>query len=283
MPSNVYCNRARTRSRPISRVIIAGMLAIASISAFSSEKYPKPIQEALDAGVEVVHSFPAASGLTGWVLSQDGHHSIVFTTGDNKTLLIGTLIGEGGENLSDQYESKFFSNSDTTTLFQSLEKSSYVVEGATTGAKSLLYVFVDANCPYCHYTWKALQPYEKAGLQVRWVLVDTLGPTSMPKAIEVLAAPDQTAAFRHMEERHGKSWTASPMLSATLRPDIADKIRRNGQLMRAFQIAGTPGVIWKDADGKVRVQAGMPRLSEIPRITGLPQQPIDDPELAKFR
>lgn len=280
---NLISKQTRTGFALVSRIAMAAVLATTSLSACSTEKYPKAIQDAVDAGLKVVKTFPAASGLTGWVLTQGGRHSIVFTTADKKTLLAGALIGENGENLSEQYEAQFVPKPDMTALFQTLEKSAYVVEGATTAPKSLLYVFVDANCPFCHYTWKALQPYEKAGLQVRWILVDTLGPTSMPKAIEVLAAADQTASFRRMEENHGKAWAASPQFSAAAKPDIVEKIRKNGEIMGAFGIGGTPGIIWKDRQGKVNVKAGMPRLSEIPIITGLPEQKVDDPALAKFR
>lgn len=55
------------------------------------------------------------------------------------------------------------------------------------------------------------------------------------------------------------------------------------ELGGAFGINGTPGIVWKDKQGKVNIKAGMPRLSEIPRITGLPEQKVDDPDLARFR
>jgi thiol:disulfide interchange protein DsbG len=194
------------------------------------------------------------------------------------------LIGENGENLSAQYEEKYVPKSDMAGLFQNLEKSSYMVEGTIKNPQSMLYVFVDANCPFCHYTWRALQPYEKAGLQVRWIPVAMLGPTSMPKAIGVLASADRAAAFRKMEENHGKAWTASPRFSEAAKPEIAERIRNNGELMRAFGATGTPAIVWKDRQGKVNVKAGMPRLSEIPQITGMPEQEVDDPVLAaRFR
>lgn len=165
-----------------------GVLMLAAAAPLSAaETYPKAIAQAVKAGVTVVKSFPAASGLTGWVMAQDGRTSIVFTTADKKTLLAGALVDENGENLSAKYEEKYVPKPDFSGLYQSLEKSSHVVEGTLKDPKSVMYVFVDANCPYCHFTWMALQPYEKVGLQVRWILVDTLGPTSLPKAIEVMA------------------------------------------------------------------------------------------------
>lgn len=270
--------------RFIAAATVAGGVAlVASTTAFSADVYPKAIRQAVDSGVKVVKQFPAASGLTGWVLAQDGRYSIVYTTADKKTLLAGSLIGEGGENISAQDEQKYVPKPDLGGLFQQLEKSSYVTEGPVSGAKSTIYVFVDPNCPYCHSAWLAFQPYEKAGLQVRWIPVATLGPTSMPKAIEVMAAADKVAAFRAMEANHGKPWTPSAGSGEAAQPGAAAAIRRNGELMQRFGIAGTPGLIWKDKQGKVQIRGGMPRLSEFPAITGLPEQKNDDGALDKFR
>lgn len=264
---------------------LATILAASTATyALAAESYPKAIKEAVDAGAaKVVRSFPAASGLTGWVLSKGGQYSIVYSTPDKKTLLLGSLINEKGENLSSQYEEKYSPKPDFNALWPQLEKSAYVSEGTSNNPKNVIYVFVDANCPFCHMAWKALQPYEKAGLQVRWVLVATLGPTSMPKAIEVMTASNKTAAFRVMEENHGKPWTANDKLSESAQPASAAAIRANTELMSAFGVNGTPGIIWKNKEGKVSVKAGMPRLTELPDITQLPLQKNDDPELKRFQ
>lgn len=264
-------------------LITGGAALLASTTAFSADAYPKAIRRAVDSGVKVIRQFPAVSGLTGWVLAQDGHYSTVYTTTDKKTLLAGALIGENGESISAQYEEKYVPKPDLGGLFPQLEKSSYVAEGAVAGAKSTVYVFVDANCPYCHSAWLAFQPYEKAGLQVRWIPVATLGPTSMPKAIEVMVAADKATAFRAMEANHGKPWTPSSQSSEAAQPGAAAAIRRNGELMQRFGIAGTPGLIWKDKQGKVQIRSGMPRLSDFPAITGLPEQKNDDSALERFR
>ncbi|MGZ8319255.1 MAG: thiol:disulfide interchange protein DsbG [Telluria sp.] len=270
-------------SFPGSSFAIGALMLAAAAPLSAAETYPKAIAHAVKSGVKVVKSFPAASGLTGWVLSQGGRHSIVYTTADRKTLLAGALINENGENLSAGYEDRYVPKPDLAGLYKGLEKSSHVVEGTLKNPKSVMYVFVDANCPFCHYTWKALQPYEKVGLQVRWILVDTLGPTSLPKAIEVMAASDKAAAFRKMELNHGKPWTAPAHATAAARPAVAAAIKNNNALMAQFGIGGTPGVIWKDKQGKVQVKPGMPRLSDLPAMTGLPEQKMVDASLEKFR
>lgn len=266
--------------------MLAAALAAVLIgaTAFAAQQSPPPaLERAVAAGVKVVKQFPAASGLTGWVLSQGARHSLVYTTADGKTLVAGALIDERGQNLSAQHEDMYIPKPDFTAAFAELEKSAFIAEGSMKNPKSVIYVFVDPNCPYCHLMWRAVQPYEAAGLQVRWIPVATLGPTSMPKAIEVLAAPDKTAAFRRMEQNHGKPWKPAAASTEQSQPVVAAAIRRNGELMDSFGIAGTPGVVWRDKQGKVQVKSGMPRLSELPSITGLPEQGISDPALTKFK
>jgi thiol:disulfide interchange protein DsbG len=266
--------------------MLAAALAAVLIgaTAFAAQQSPPPaLERAVAAGVKVVKQFPAASGLTGWVLSQGARHSLVYTTADGKTLVAGALIDERGQNLSAQHEDMYIPKPDFTAAFAELEKSAFIAEGSMKNPKSVIYVFVDPNCPYCHLMWRAVQPYEAAGLQVRWIPVATLGPTSMPKAIEVLADPDKTAAFRRMEQNHGKPWKPAAASTEQSQPAVAAAIRRNGELMDGFGIAGTPGVVWRDKQGKVQVKSGMPRLSELPSITGLPEQGISDPALTKFK
>src|SRR5260221_11847984 len=83
-------------------------------------------------------------------------------------------------------------------LYAALEKSDAVVEGPAS-AKKVIYVFFDANCWYCHLTWKALAPYEKAGLQVRWVPVAYQKDSSTTKAAAIMQAKDRAAALRENE------------------------------------------------------------------------------------
>ena len=47
--------------------------------------------------------------------------------------------------------------------------------------------------------------------------------------------------------------------------------------MERFGAPGMPALAWKGLSRKIRVNLGMPRLSQLPAITGLPAQKIDDP------
>lgn len=258
-------------------LVAAGM----HTAAFAAVPTPPVLDRALAAGLKIVRQFPAASGLTGWVLAQGGNYSLVYTTADGKTLVAGVLVDGKGQNLSAQHEERYLPKPDFTAAYAQLEKAAFVAEGAAR-PRSVIYAFVDPNCPFCHLMWRAVQPYQAAGLQVRWIPVATLGPTSMPKSIAVLAAADKAAAFRRMEENHGKPWVDEGKTEAT-HPAVAAAVRANGALMDRFGIGGTPGVVWRDTNGKVQVRSGMPRLSELPAITGLPEQKLSDPALDKFK
>jgi len=168
-------------------------------------------------------------------------------------------------------------------LFSALEKTDAVVEGAA-DPKRVLYVFFDANCWYCSLTWKALQHYERAGLQVRWVPVAYQKESSAGRAAAIMQAGDRAAKLRENETSyHEESYDGALAPAAKVPPALAAQFEANTQLMQRFGAPGTPLLAWKDEAGKIRLKIGMPRLSQLPSITGLPRQKIDDPELAKFR
>jgi thiol:disulfide interchange protein DsbG len=167
--------------------------------------------------------------------------------------------------------------------FARLEKADAVVEGAT-HPKFVLYVLFDANCLYCHLTWKAVQPYEQVGLQVRWIPVAYQQPSSVGRAAAIMQAPDRVAAMRIDETRYdAKRFNGGIEPAKSVPKELAAEFAQNTQLMKAFGAPGTPVVAWKDSGGAIRVRVGMLRLSELPTITGLPAQRNDDPDLAEFR
>jgi thiol:disulfide interchange protein DsbG len=171
---------------------------------------------------------------------------------------------------------------DLPALFSVLEKTDAVAEGSTSPTR-ILYVFFDANCWYCHLTWKALQPYEKAGLQVRWVPVAYQKESSTTKAAAIMQARDRVAAMRDNETGYRAQSYDGGIALVKASKALEAQLEANFELMDRFGVSGTPGLAWKDEKGRVRVRTGMPRLSQLPSITGLPAQKIDDPELKEFR
>lgn len=243
-------------------------------------KIPLSLQLALQGGMKIEKQFKAAGGMTGWILSEaPGKNVVAYTTPDGEALIAGTMLNQAGQNLTEQYLEKYGTKIDYDKFWAKLEASSYVAEGAKgADVKSTLYVFKDPNCSYCHLAWRALQPYEKVGLQVRWIPVAFLAQDSAAKAAVLLTAKDPDAAVAELHANYGKK-TTPPVPSA----QVKARVDANTKLMAEMGFKGTPATLYKDAAGKVIAVDGMPRLSQLPKMTGLPEQANSDPDLARFR
>ncbi|HEX4051582.1 MAG TPA: thiol:disulfide interchange protein DsbG [Steroidobacteraceae bacterium] len=239
------------------------------------------LQTPLQHGFRIIRSFKAVSGLTGWVLQgSDKAYALVYTTADGQTLVTGDLLSSSGENLSDTYNRQFVPAPDLTAVWAKLPKANIVVTGAQLAPKSTLYIVMDPNCIYCHMLWIALQPYEKAGLQVRWIPVGFLHQDSEAKAAALLKGG--AAALTQCQQHFDVNTESGGIAGITITPDLHKELAANLQIMQDANIQGTPGLIYKDVAGHVVGQAGMPSLSQLASITGLPPQRETDPQLAQF-
>jgi len=108
MPSYPSCDFRRPATPVWLGVLCAAAALLLSADVIAAPRYPKAIKDAQENGAKVVKSFRAASGLTGWVLSENGTYSVVYTTADKRTLIIGSLFNEKGENLTDKYAERYF-------------------------------------------------------------------------------------------------------------------------------------------------------------------------------
>lgn len=260
-------------------------LAFAAQPKAKEQVVPAPIQSIATAGVKVVKSFPAEGGLTGWVLTKGpNQHMIVFTPPSGEVVIAGTVIDSKGKNLTNEYLSKHVPQPEYSKLWNKLEANpgTWVAEGAQKEPKSVLYVFKDPNCGYCHLAWKALQPYEKAGLQVRWIPVAFLGGDSLDKAANLLDAKNGDEAVEQLHQKWGTKTTV-----VTGSKEAKATVQSNNGLMAEWGFQGTPAVIYKDKSGAVKAAPGMFRLSDIPAMTGLPDLTAEvlaaEPSLSKFK
>ncbi|MCC5610582.1 thiol:disulfide interchange protein DsbG [Nostoc sp. CHAB 5834] len=269
----------------MKRNILAISVALLAASSFahaanktSELKPPAPVQMAVTGGMTLETSFPAAGGMTGWVLSQGvGNNMIVYTPPGGEVIISGNMLDTAGKNLTKEYLEKYAPKPDYTKFWGELEKATWVVEGPK-DAKNYIYVFKDANCGFCHYAWKALQPYVAAGLQVRWVPVAFLSADSYEKAGQIMNAKNSSEAVSEMHKNFGKKGAPLPALSKEQRA----KIDANNVLMNKWGFQGTPATVYKSA-GSVKTVSGMFGMSLLPEITGLPEQPQTDPGLARFK
>lgn len=264
------------------------LLALLSAGVLASTAYaaavPAPIKMVENTGMTVVKEFPAASGLHGWVLAKNGQYSMVFTTPDGKTLIAGALVDATGHNMTADYANKYIPKPDLDKLSGELKTLPYAATGTLKAPKSVIYVMYDANCIFCHLAWKALKPYEAEGLQVRWVPVSFLKPTSIQRAYAIMSAKDPTAAFEENEVKFDEqSENGGITPAASVPPAFMAKIQADDAFMSRVGSRGTPTVLYFGKDKHLHVVPGMPRLSQLPEITGLPAVANHDPELARFQ
>jgi thiol:disulfide interchange protein DsbG len=286
--------RRRPPSLRLALLILAAVgtlpsAGLAQVSAARDQPHPVAVPAGtapalrmpLRQGFRIVRSFKAVSGLTGWVLQgPDRAYMLVYTTADGQTLLAGDLLNSSGESLSDAYSRQFLPAPDLTALWAKLPDAHVVVTGTQAAPKSTIYVVMDPNCIYCHMLWIALQPYESVGLQVRWIPVGFLHQDSEAKAAALLKGG--AAALTQCQQHFDISTENGGIAGIAITPDLHRELAANLQLMHDWNMQGTPGLIYKDVAGHVVGQDGMPSLSQLPAITGLPPQRETDPQLAQL-
>jgi thiol:disulfide interchange protein DsbG len=252
----------------------------ASASRPESQSVPPALKLPLQAGFKIEKQFKAEGGLLGWILSQGANKNIVaFTSEDGTVAISGNMINSKGENLTDKYLEQYAPKPNYGKFLSRLENSAYIEEGATgSEVKAVFYVFNDPNCGYCRLAWKAFQPYEKVGLQVRWVPVAFLAPDSLNKAAGLLSALKPSDALKELHEGGSAAFTGLSKVS----PELRDKLVANKRLMDEMGFRGTPATIYKGRNGDLQAIDGMPKLAQIAAMAGLPEQPQLDPALAKY-
>lgn len=165
-------------------------------------------------------------------------------------------------------------------LWKQLEASSAIVEGRS-GAPRTIYVFMDANCPFCTKFWNDARPWVDGGkVQLRYLMVGILTLSSPGKAAALLSDQNPAQALAaheraHLAESAATVATADPQPLgerglqplARIPPAIKRQLDANRKLMTAFGIEGTPGLVWRDGAGAVHARSGAPD-SALPVILG---------------
>ena len=141
-----------------------------------------------------------------------------------------------------------------------LHKTTRIREGQ---GPRVLTVFFDPNCPYCRQLYSALRPYVgKDGLQVDWVPVAILAPSSAAKAATILQAKDRLQAFRATEEhgldpnRPAPALPGEGQITAATGRILAANV---GVLKQAGVYESVPLAVYRDRSGLAQLAMGAPR------------------------
>jgi len=235
-----------------------------------SVRVPRPLATMVNLGVFHIRKRFATPvpGLSGYLLDQHGHYSIVYGIGDY--VLAGALISPAGANLTAVYNHKYAPKPKYADVVAALKKGGALVSMGDPKAGKVLYVFEDPNCIFCHKLSLALAPYIKAGtLRVEIAPVAFVHPDSMGKAAAILSAKDPGRAWVDNERKFDTA-TEEGGYPAQAHPDrkLVAAIRHNMKLMSQAGFGGTPGILYRDARGHWAGVGGFPGNAWIIRHLG---------------
>ncbi|MDE1953539.1 MAG: thioredoxin fold domain-containing protein [Betaproteobacteria bacterium] len=131
--------------------------------------------------------------------------------------------------------------------------------------KRVVNIFFDPNCPYCHKLYNDLRPWVgKDSLQLRWIPVAILTPSSVTKAAAILQAPNRLQAFYKNENNYDFNPSGSPGGGIDPAKVVEAQTRKaidanDAVLKRAGIYYAIPLVVFRDKAGKAELFIGAPQ------------------------
>lgn len=254
-----------------SRLLITFLLSLASVAIAAPPDLDPGIaalQEKI--GFNVIKSFETpAPGVTGYVVkTDDAEMDIVFGLGNY--IFAGALIDAQGNNLTEQYAVSQLPKPDYGAIAKVLEQDPHLVSEGRESAPEI-YVFADPNCIFCHKFWQQTRDWVADGkVQLHWVMVGFLKPSSLGYSAAIMAAEDRATALRTFEENFGQNNKVAGISELDPIPtELKAALEEHGRHMAALEFRGTPGLLFKDVDGQWRGQTGVPRQDALARALGI--------------
>lgn len=247
----------------IQSAVLLSLLGIAL--AAQAKEWPAPIKALEAQGIEVIGTFDAPGGLTGYAGMIEQQPLAIYLTADGKQAIVGSMIDAKGANLSREPLDRLVSQPMTGKIWKQLESSAWIADGSK-NAPRVIYTFTDPNCPYCNKFWNDARPWVNAGkVQLRHVIVAILTNTSAGKAAALLSAKDPQAALTQHEQQHA-SGGLKPLgqVSATVRAQLD----ANQKLMQQLGSSATPTILYKDSSGNLQKMQGAPPAEMLAKIMG---------------
>lgn len=226
---------------------------------------PAPVVAMTDRGLDIVGSFDAPGGLTGYAARFQGRPIALYVTEDDQHAVIGTLIDKDGNDLSSGPLERMVAGPGNEEAWEALADSTWVIDGDP-DAERVVYEITDPNCPYCHQFWQLARPWVESGaVQIRHVMVGILKQDSVAKAAAIVAADDPEAAL----ERNQNNFDSGGVATTGDIPRAArDKVQANTDLMQRLGYFATPTILYRKDDGSIGSKNGLPRGDDVEKILG---------------
>ncbi|HSN17424.1 MAG TPA: thiol:disulfide interchange protein DsbG [Gammaproteobacteria bacterium] len=223
---------------------------LSSLAMAADPAIPPVLKNLQNRGIVVDHSFPGPDGLTGWIVRVSGRPMVVFTTPSGDYAMNGELVDKSGNNLTRQYQQRYFPHTAPADVVALLEKDGSLVDEGQAKAP-LIYVYADANCVFCNRFWTELRPYVRSGkVHVRWAMLAFLKQTSAGRAAAILAAKDKVAALTEDETKFDKAKEEGGIPPLEPVPyDLRAALLLHSSQMDDLGGHGTPLILYHQPDG----------------------------------
>lgn len=251
----------------IKKSLLTLTLLITTTATFAANKQelPAPIEALQARGIQIVGTFQTPGELTGYAGIAGRRPVAIYLTADKQHAIIGNMIDSSGSLVDRETVQQMTAGPMSKRIWSQLEKSTWVAEGADDAPRTV-YIFSDPNCPYCHVFWKRAQPWVDAGkVQLRHITVGVIGQSSPNKVAAILTADDPEQAFLKNQNQFADGGI-SPL--ETIPAEISAQLMANQQLMAQLGIRGTPGIVYRNSEGRVQVSPGVPPEQDMTKILG---------------
>ncbi len=251
---------------PLKRLMHGALLSTAVVAAsVQANDFPPAIQKLEQQGVEVIESFDAPGGMTGYVGEMRGRSLAFYLTPDGDHVIVGTMMDKDGNNLSEASIQELVVGPKFESAWPELEDSHWVRDGDKS-ADTVIYTFTDPNCPYCYRFRQQAEPWIEAGkVQLRHIMVGILKEDSLTKAATILGSENPEQAMHEHQtsfEQGGIEVDRERVSAAHL------KVKANNGLMQELGLQATPSTLYRGEDGKITMVQGLPNPQALERMMG---------------
>lgn len=245
-------------------LFVAGLMLAAGDSRAETADKPPALQALEDQGLTVMQEFNAGAGLRAFAAAAGDRPVAVYVTSDGNAI-VGTRLDAKGEPIDEATLTNLVAKPISDKAWSQLESAKWVQDGSTS-APRVVYIFTDANCPYCHRFWEVSRPWVDSGkVQLRHLMVGVIKDDSPTKAAAILNAADPSAALAENEKKHNQGGiTPAKSMPANVQKILDD----NQTLMMAMGFRGTPGIVVRGSNGLIRKFNGMPQQAALAEVLG---------------
>jgi thiol:disulfide interchange protein DsbC len=175
----------------LNKILMAAALGGATLAAHAADNSDKAIRDAIHALVPTAQIDSVDKSVLPGFYEVGIGHAVVYASADGKYLLQGNLYDMA--NKLDLTEARLAKS--RKNVLDGVPASKRIVFAPKT-TKHVVTVFTDVDCPYCRKFHEQMADYNKAGIEVQYMLFPlSIHPGSDKKTVSIWCSADRNAAW----------------------------------------------------------------------------------------